>query len=170
MKKSVSYWTAKLNLIPHPEGGYYRETIRSEEVLPGNYTHSGIGGPRSLFTTIYFLLEEGQFSAFHKLQADEIWFFHAGGPLDVHIISREGLLKTFTLGMEPEEQQHFHLLVEQQQWFASTPKTNSGYALVSCVTAPGFDFADFELANRSALVEAYPQHEALIRAYTHSRG
>jgi hypothetical protein len=162
MPKTAQYWIDRLNLIPHPEGGYYRETYRSElslarEALPPQFT-----GPRLVSTAIYFLLQGNNFSAFHRLRSDELWHFYSGSPITVHVIEPEGSHSELHLGCDPDAGEMLQAVVKAGRWFASQVRDPNTFALAGCTVSPGFDFADFELGKRSDLVELYPQHRALI--------
>jgi hypothetical protein len=158
-------WIDRLNLQPHPEGGYYRQTYRAPLLLP----HSalpGHAGDRAASTAIYFLLAGDQFSAFHRLHSDEVWHFYAGSGLVVHVIEPDGLYKEFLLGSDAQAGEQFQAVVPAGCWFGSSLRHPNTYALVGCTVAPGFDFADFEMANRDALTAQYPQHCAIIEYLT----
>jgi len=166
MTKSAKYWIDKLGLISHPEGGYYRETYRAtlsiaREALPPQFT-----GPRLVSTGIYFLLERENFSAFHRLRSDELWHFHAGGPLVVHVIEEDGCYSEILIGNNPEAGETLQAAVRAGCWFASRVQDPDSFALVGCTVAPGFDYEDFELGKRSELVSLYPQHRKLIEQLT----
>lgn len=161
--KGAQYWIERLHLEPHPEGGYYRQTYKSEleiDRLPG------FGGPRAAATAIYFLLEGRHFSAFHSLRSDEMWHFYAGSPLVVYVIDPAGEYSSILLGCDPDAGQLFQAVVKAGCWFASHVADWKGWALVGCTVAPGFDFADFELARREELIAKYPQHREVIRKLT----
>src|SRR5450755_2830397 len=119
MPKSAQYWIEKLNLIAHPEGGYYRETYRAELSIPKQGLPPQFTGPRLVSTAIYFLLEGENFSAFHRLLSDELWHFYAGDPLVVHVISPEGSYSSILLGCELEAGQVMQAVVLAGCWFAS---------------------------------------------------
>ena len=139
----------QLDLLPHPEGGFYRETYRSETRLNGT--------DRQLMTSIYFLLTGQNFSRFHRITSDETWYFHEGNTLLVHTIEGE----THTahhLGLVNDAGNQPFLIVKGGTIFGSEVKDREGYALVSCAVAPGFDFADFELFTASDLLPRFPQH------------
>ncbi|MDV3458907.1 cupin domain-containing protein [Sphingomonas sp. HF-S4] len=123
-----------LGLAPHPEGGWYRETWRAE---------IGEGG-RAGGTAIHFLLEEGQRSHWHRVDAAELWLWHAGSPLDVLVEQDDGTIETVRLGGEVTQGYAPQVLVPANRW--QSTETRAGWALVSCVVVPGFDFAGFELA------------------------
>ncbi|WP_439584422.1 cupin domain-containing protein [Dyadobacter bucti] len=166
--KPASYWIEKYNLKPHPEGGYYAETYRSRETIAEHALPSRFGGSRSYSTGIYFLLEKHDFSAFHRIASDEMWHFYAGEALDIFVIDPEtGKLEIIGLGADPEKGEAFQAIVPAGAWFASRPANNSSYALVGCTVAPGFDFEDFEMADRLVLSGDFPQHRDLIAALTH---
>jgi uncharacterized protein len=130
----------QLQLSLHPEGGHFRETYRASQTVPTPR------GPRPASTAILFLLQAGERSHWHRLHSDEAWHFHAGGGLLVHQISPSGIAQTTRLGMDlgrGEQPQH---VVSAGHWFAAEPIRGGEWSLVSCTVAPGFDFADFELA------------------------
>lgn len=151
-------------LQPHPEGGWYRQSYRSplslaQAALPPEFT-----GDRPCSTAILFLLEAGNFSAFHRIRSDEAWHFYTGDPLEIFILSAEGQLQTIVLGPDWKQGQQFQYVVPASHWFASRPAPGSRFALVGCTVAPGFDFADFEMATADRLAEEYPAHRALIQS------
>jgi predicted cupin superfamily sugar epimerase len=166
MRPSASYWIDKLELTAHVEGGAFREMYRSELNLPKTALPLFFQGARSASTSIYFLLSSGQFSAFHRIASDELWHFYIGDPLLVYEIGHNGRLHTHILGPDPEKGQSFQTVVHAGSWFASAPAPDSEYALVGCTVAPGFDFAEFELADRETLSAQYPEHAELIKQYT----
>lgn len=149
-------------LLPHPEGGYYKETYRSEEVVMEEALPERFPGNRSLCTAIYFLLEQGDFSAFHRIRSDECWHFYAGHTLHVHVIHPDGSYELLKMGNDPSKEERFQAIVPAGAWFASETAPGGIFSLVGCTVSPGFDFADFELAQSAALSAHYPQHAALI--------
>jgi len=168
MSKDASYWIQQLNLEPHPEGGCFRQTYRSELTIAKEALPRGFRGPRAVCTAIYFLLQGEEFSAFHRLRSDEMWHFYCGAPLLVHVIEPDGSHSEILLGNEAERGQSFQAVVKAGCWFASCLQERNSYALVGCTVSPGFDFADFELAKREELAQLYPQHRALIERLTRS--
>lgn len=161
------HWIENLKLQPHPEGGYYRETYRAPLTLPQSALphHSG---DRAACTAIYFLLAGAQFSAFHRIRSDEMWHFYAGSGLIVHVITAGGEYQQLHLGSHTEHGEQFQAVVPAGCWFGSSLRDtrDDRYALVGCTVAPGFDFADFEMAKRSELLAQFPQHRALIERLT----
>jgi uncharacterized protein len=166
MPKSAQYWIDKLNLIAHPEGGYYRETYRSELSIPREGLPPQFPGPRLVSTAIYFLLDGENFSAFHRLRSDELWHFYAGSPITVHVIEPDGGYSEIQLGGDPDAGDLLQAAVKAGHWFASRVRDPKAFALAGCTVAPGFDFADFELGKREDLVRLYPQHRNLIESLT----
>ena len=167
--KPATFWIEKYNLLPHPEGGYYAETYRSSESISENALPNRFTGDRSFSTGIYFLLEKDDFSAFHKIKSDEMWHFYAGEALDIFVIDPEtGNLEIIKLGSNPDNGETFQAVVPAGAWFGSRPATNSSYSLVGCTVAPGFDFADFEMAERNNLTDLFPEHKKMIQELTSS--
>ena len=150
------------NLQPHPEGGWYKETYKSDEYISGSTLPERFGGSRVFSTAIYFLLEQGNFSAFHRIKSDECWHFYAGDCLQVYVIQMNGTLDIIHLGNDIEKGQVFQFVVPANCWFASRPAPESTFCFVGCTVAPSFDFTDFELAKASSLTALFPQHKAII--------
>lgn len=155
-----SYWIEKLNLVKHPEGGYYKEVYRSADELSVNRDESTQG--RSLLTSIFFLLDSENYSAFHRIKSDELWYFHTGDAITIHVIDKQGNYQEKILSNKQNENASLFHLVEAGSWFASEVKNKDAFALVSCAVAPGFDFEDFELADERLMVQ-YPKHKELIK-------
>ncbi len=148
-----------LNLVAHPEGGYFKETYRAVEEIDCQQ------GKRNLSTNIYFLLKSGQKSAFHRLESDEFWYFHEGSILEVFIIFPDGEMKRELLGGDCLNVQKPQLLLPKGTWFAARC-LDEGYTLISCLVSPGFHFDDFELAQREELQNSFPQHQEIIAQLT----
>lgn len=146
----------------HPEGGYYLRTYESSGRIPHKVLPDGFTGPRPFSTAIYFLLEQGNFSAFHRIKSDECWHFYEGQTLLVHIINPEGALITIRLGSDIANGEIYQFVVPANCWFASEPAPATDYSLTGCTVSPGFDFADFEMAEATALASVYPEHAQLI--------
>lgn len=159
-------WIDRLALEPHPEGGYYRETYRAETSLSAGALPDRFDGARDAAALIYFLLPGDRYSALHRIRQDEAWHFYAGAPLTLHQIAPDGTYTTCTLGRAVEAGQHLHAVVPAGTWFGATVTDEARYALAGCTTAPAFDFADFELADRAALLEAHPEHRAVVERLT----
>ena len=142
-----------LDLKPHPEGGWYRETWRGgPETVPVGYP-----GPRAAATVIYFLLRPGEESRWHRVRSDEVWLWHSGGPLtlldggagdrpaaEAPVRNGTSAGTSVTLGPDLAAGQVPHHVIPGGHWQTARPADDTE-VLVSCVVAPGFDFADFEL-------------------------
>ena len=166
MSYSASYFVESLDLRSHPEGGYFKESYRSDENFPVQALPERFEADRSFSTAIYFLLEGHQFSAFHRIKSDELWHFYYGIPLMVYIIHTDGHLETLKIGNDPGDGCSFQGTVKAGCWFASKPINNTGFSLVGCTVAPGFDFSDFELAD-AKLADQFPQHRDLLEKLMH---
>lgn len=162
--QNAEYWIEQLGLIAHPEGGYYKETFRSPQILSEESLGQGYAGSRNVCTAIYFLVTSEKPSHFHRLATDEVWHHYAGNPLELVFIHPNGELESKWLGKSEAAHCMPQLLAPAGSWFAG--KVVEGFALCGCTMAPGFDFADFELAGRNALTETYPQHADIIRLLT----
>lgn len=165
--KDAAYWKSKLQMQSHPEGGAFVEIYRSPLTIDKESLPAGFTGSRSACTSIYFLLEQGSFSAFHRIKSDELWHFYEGGRLIVYEIHPDGRLQEHWLGKDLEKAEQLQCCISAGSWFASIPAADSAYALAGCTVAPGFDFDDFELADRKSLTAQYPRHKFLIEALTH---
>jgi len=163
----ASFWVETYRMLPHPEGGYFAETYRAAETIPQEALPTRFAGPRSFSTAIYFLLESHHFSALHRIQADEVWHFYAGGPLHVYVITPDGALEVIRLGNNPEAGEVFQAVVPAGCWFGSKPADGTPYSLVGCTVAPGFDFADFEMADRGGLLAEFPALREVVERLTH---
>jgi predicted cupin superfamily sugar epimerase len=152
----------KLQLKPHPEGGYYRETYRSG----GKLSIPGYDGDRNYSTAIYFLLTSEHFSAFHRIRQDEVWHFYSGTPLYVHVIDREGKYIRHTVGSGIDNNEEPQLVVKAGDWFGSSVADKNSWSLAGCTVAPGFDFRDFEMAEREKLLQLFPEHHEIISQLT----
>jgi uncharacterized protein len=158
----AGYFIRHLQLQPHPEGGFFNETYRSKATIPSQALPANFTGDRSYSTAIYFLLQQGDYSAFHRIQSDECWHFYDGGTLLIHIIDQEGEYSCIRLGRQIDQGETFQFVVPALSWFASEPAPGVDLALVGCTVAPGFDFADFEMAKEETLLDLYPQHRSVI--------
>lgn len=146
-----------LSLQPHPEGGWFRETFRDDNTKLAN--------GRSASTMIYYLLQSGDFSHIHRLDAAESWHFYAGDAIDVVEIDDDGARVTrmgqrFDAGERPQH------LVSKDTWFGCSLADGSEWALLGCIVAPGFEFAKFEIGERASLVESFPMCREWIERLT----
>jgi uncharacterized protein len=163
---SAETWIKHLQLNSHVEGGWYSEVYRASLTIPAEQLQAGFSGSRAASTHIYFLLEKNNFSAFHRIKSDEIWHFYNGDPLIIYEIDQSGKLTERLLGQDPSAGQSLCCVIRANNWFASKVADGGIYGLAGCTVAPGFDFADFELAESEKLTELFPEHERLITALT----
>ena len=154
-------------LQEHPEGGFYKETYRSDITAKSKNLANEFDGDRNLCTSILFLLTSEKFSAFHKIKQDEIWHFYKGTTLKLHLISPERnycfqLIGTnFNLGEIPQ------FTVPAHWYFAAEVLQQDSFSFVGCTVSPGFDFRDFTLPSCKELVKEFPQHQSIIEKLTH---
>lgn len=170
MSRDAAAWVAALGLRPHPEGGFFRETYRSPEVLAAGALPARFGADRALSTAIHYLLRAGDHSRLHRLHADEVWHLYEGGPLHLHVLTPAGGYQRLTLGRDVDRGESFQCVVPNGCWFGAEPGEGASFALVGCTVAPGFDFADFEMGTREPLLAAYPAHRELVMRFTGPEG
>jgi predicted cupin superfamily sugar epimerase len=162
--RTADYWIERLDLREHPEGGYFRETYRSEEMIEHACLHSRYGGRRSVSTSIYFLLRGSQTSRLHRLQSDELWHYYDGSTVTLHIITPDGYYVTRRIGLDAESNPQG--IIPAGCWFGATVDDPDGFVLVGCTVAPGFDVEDFEMGSREELIGMFPDHRAVIEQLT----
>ena len=166
MNNKAQYYIEKLSLIAHPEGGYFREIYRSDEIIKAEHLPDRYSKQRNFSTSIYFLLEGEQVSKFHKLKSDEIWHFYDGSPIQIFIISPDGKIQNEILGKDLNKNEFPQLVIEKENWFGAKVLDKDSFTLIGCTVSPGFDFKDFELADREELIIKFPVHEKIISELT----
>lgn len=166
MKQIIQAYIDKLDLQLHPEGGFYRETYRSVQLVDVDLRGEGSLLSRNVCTGIHFLLEQGNFSAFHKIGSDEMWHFYAGQALEIIEIREAGELRCTRLGANFMGGDLHQYVVPAHTWFACRVAEGGHFSLVGCTVAPGFHFDDFHLADSEHLIARYPQHQEIIRDLT----
>jgi hypothetical protein len=159
-------WRESLELRRHPEGGWFRETYRSEELITRTALPSRFGGDRTFSTAIYFLLESEDFSALHRIKQDEVFHFYDGSALTLHVIDPQGSYTTVKVGRDLARGERPQTVVRAGSVFGATVSDPGSYGLVGCTVAPGFDFADFTLPGRGELCRQFPQHRQVIERLT----
>jgi uncharacterized protein len=173
--KMAKYWIKKLGLLPHPEGGYFKETYRSDITMdtyidPAKKQRNQPeqSGTRSIASSIYYLLEGKQVSFFHRLNnADELWHFYAGSSLTIYSINEmKEKIDESKLGNELENGEKFEIPIRRASWFGARVNDVSSYSLVGCTVFPAFRFEDFQLADRQTLSAIYPDYEDIIEMLT----
>jgi len=164
--QDAQFWILKLDLIEHPEGGYYREVYRSHEFIEGNQLKDNRKGRRNLATSIYFLLKSGERSLLHMLKSDETWYYHHGNPIHLFCIDSEGILEEVIIGPDIENHEFPQYTVPEGTIFGGLVYGEANFCLSSCMVAPGFSFEDFQLLSRHYLLEKYPRHKEIILKLT----
>ena len=159
---SVDYLIKEFDLQPHPEGGYFREPYRAQGIIKKQVLPPTFKGDRNYSTTVYFLLPKRSKSRLHRLPSDEVWHFYLGGPLKLIIINKEGAVEEITLGHNVQAGHKLQYVVPAGLWFGSYPAKGTAYSFVGCTVAPGFDFADLEMAKTEDLLKHYPQAKKTI--------
>ncbi|MFC1742744.1 cupin domain-containing protein [Candidatus Riflebacteria bacterium] len=155
-----------LKLQPHPEGGFFRETYRSQININQNALPQTFSAERSICTAIFFLLSAGQVSTFHRLKADELWHHYQGVSFYIHVINTAGVYKKILLGQDFAKGESPQVVVPAKSWFGATLNATNGYGLVGCTVSPGFDFSDFEPGDRTDLLQNFPQYKDIILQLT----
>lgn len=146
-----------LRLAPHPERGWFAETYRSPLV----------SGGRNASTAIYFLLSAAQPGTYlHRLKSDELFHLYEGGPLDVLLLAPDGTHATPVLGLDLACGERPQIVIPAGTWFAAELREGASHCLFGCTVAPGFDFADFELAEGPELAARWPAASDRIRRLT----
>jgi predicted cupin superfamily sugar epimerase len=163
---SADDWIEMLHLKPHPEGGYYRRSFSSAGSLSRACLGGDYGGDRPFATAIYYLLKGDEFAALHRLKSEELWHFYTGSALTLHVIDDERHYLQLRLGEHLEAGESFQAMIRANWWFGATVDDPLSYTLVGCTVSPGFNFADFELAERESLISCYPEHADLIARLT----
>lgn len=166
MKQIIAQLIQQLSLQPHPEGGYFKETYRSAEEIQESCLDTKYIGKRNCSTCIYFMLTSDTFSAFHRINQDEIWHFYQGSSINLYMISPAGELSEVLIGSDILNGEVPQFVVPAGYWFAAKVAEEDSYSLVGCTVSPGFDFRDFELAERDILCNMFPEHVGVIRDFT----
>jgi len=165
--KTIDTIISILDLQAHPEGGYFKETYRSKGIIKTSSLDNSFSGERNYCTSIYFLLTSDSFSAFHKINQDEIWHFYDGSPILLHTISPDGDYNTITIGKDIYNNETLQYVVPGGWWFAAEVIELNSYSLLGCTVAPGFHFDDFVLESEAVLAAMFPKHKAIIARLTH---
>ena len=166
MTQKAIYYIEKLKLQRHPEGGYFNEIYRSDEIFNATVLPERYNGKRSFSTSIYFLLDGKEVSTFHKLKSDEIWHFYDGGSVKIYVINVDGNLEEKILGNNLNNNETLQTVIKKNCWFGAELIDKSSFCLVGCTVAPGFDFHDFEAGKRLRLLEQFPEFSHIILRLT----
>ena len=163
--QNAEHWIEKLQLAPHPEGGFFRETYRSAEQVSSSHLPGRFSGSRNFSTSIYFLLRVQDRSLFHRIKSDELWHYHAGSSLSIYVL-QENDLQIFKLGNDPDKNESLQITIPANHWFGAMVNPAADFTLAGCTVAPGFDFQDFEMATRGELLKTFPMHHDIITKLT----
>lgn len=155
-EKPRSFWINKFNMIPHIEGGYFKYEFGSEV-----WRKTAEGEDRKNYSGIYFMVTHDSPSHFHQMKSDEIWYYHAGSALTMHIIDEKGEYRTLRIGPDPERGESLSAVM-RAGWIFGSSVDDGDYGLVSCLVVPGYDDADYRLVVQSDLLEKYPQYRDII--------
>lgn len=156
--KNALYYIEQLRMEPHPEGGFFREYLQGREIVPIRGE-----GDQNIYSSIFFLLREGEVSHLHRIHCDEVWYFHDGEPLTIYMLSTDGALSERVLGLEVEKGQMPQIVVPAGTWFGAAMK-RPGFSLVGCMCAPCFRYDRFELMTESELRTSFPHCAARLAA------
>ncbi|WP_298898818.1 cupin domain-containing protein [uncultured Psychroserpens sp.] len=167
MVNKIQQIIKQLELQPHPEGGYFKETYRSSGEIKNDSLGDNYNGQRNYSTCIYFLLTSDNFSALHRIKQDEIWHFYNGSPIRLHVISESGIHTEHLIGNDLNKGEVPQYIVPGGCWFAAEVIDKNAYSLVGCTVSPGFSFEDFELKSRTELMALFPDKETIITRLTH---
>lgn len=160
------YWIQNLNLQPHSEGGFFKETFRSEVEINLKLWPHGYSGTRKISTSIYYLLQSGEISRLHRIRSDELWYYHAGGSLRIVWLDDEGREHSKILGINSEKAEELQILIPAGTIFGAEVIEADSFCLVGCMVSPGFEYDDFELFNKEKLLQTYPKQAKLIKRFT----
>jgi predicted cupin superfamily sugar epimerase len=166
MSPQAHKYIEKLQLKPHPEGGYYKEIYRAGEMILPEHLPKRYVSARNFSTSVYFLLEGNQVSHFHRLKSDEQWHFYDGSSIVIYVIDEGGNVNKILLGRKIERGESPQTVIKQNSWFAAELSDKTSFALIGCTVAPGFEFNDFELGKKDELIDKFPQLRELIYKLT----
>ncbi len=159
---SADFWIDHLQLKPHPEGGYFTEIYRDAEEYPAAVLPARYDSKRNVSTSIYYLLKSENISRLHKLHSNEIWHFYTGSTLHLHLLHEKNSYTKIKLGPHAESDEQFQVVIPKYTYFGANLPEPDTYALVGCTMAPGFEYDDFTLGEKSELIEMFPDHTRII--------
>lgn len=163
---NAEYYIKKLELQKHPEGGWFKEVYRADELIKKEHLPERFTGERHHSTSIYFLLTSDTFSAFHRIKSDELWHFYAGSAATIYMIDESGKYSEILLGNDPGKGEVFQCVIPKGVWFGAKVNSGNSFMLAGCTVSPGFHFDDFELAERNNMLQKFPQHREIIEKLT----
>lgn len=161
--EEVNRLIQKLKLEPHPEGGLFALHFRSNQQIKSCDTARYNNEERCSGSAIYYLLRNDEYSAWHRLKSEELWHYHRGSAVKLHMIDSHGKLTSQLVGDPlniPDAE--YQVVIPADVWFAAENLDKNHYSLVGCTVSPGFEYKDFELADKEALTQLFPQHAEMI--------
>lgn len=166
MLKTAEYWIKKLQLTVHPEGGYFRESYRSAEIISKNSLSGNFMGDRNFSTAIYYLLQGDNISTWHKIKSDEMWHYYDGSSaINIHVLSKNKGHEILKLGRNLDHKENLQAVVPANTWFAARLEKPNSFALAGCTVSPGFNFADFQMADEVELIKNFADYKEIIRSF-----
>ena len=166
MDNEIQKLITKLELIPHPEGGYFKEIYRSDDFIKKNFLQERYSQKRVFSTSIYYLLSGNQVSHFHRLKSDETWHFYSGSPLIIHCLNENSTYSQIKIGLDFSQNIFPQFTIKRSTWFAAEVADKNSFSLIGCTVAPGFEYDDFELAQRNKLSKLFPQFIEIVNRLT----
>ncbi len=162
---TAQYWINKLDMIPHPEGGWYHSSYTSDQTMFRHDIAGVSSSERKLWSSIYLLLESDDFTAFHRVRSEEVWYYHCGAPVKIYMISPDGDLIVEELGLDIDKGQRPQILIPKN-YALGAERMDQAFSMVGVMVSPGFDFDDIKIYDRDELLAMHPQHKALIERLT----
>lgn len=159
--KDANFWIEKLGMIPHPEGGYYFSSFKSEQTMFRHDIAGVSSSERKMWSSIYLLLTEDDYLAFHRVRSEEVWYYHQGSPVKIHMISPEGELFTEVLGINIEDGEKLQVRIPRN-FIMAAERVEEAFSMFGIMVSPGFDFDDIKLYDRDELIGLFPMHKELI--------
>jgi predicted cupin superfamily sugar epimerase len=166
MNQRAEYYIEKLGLLPHPEGGFFKETYRSSGSIKSDCLPAGYKSGRNFSTLIYYMLAGSNISAFHKLKSDEIWHFYDGSPVKIIRINENRELKETLLGKDLTKGETFQAVIPKNSWFGAELADKNSFGLIGCTVSPGFEYEDLAIGKRDELIKQFPEYRTVIEKLT----
>jgi hypothetical protein len=159
--KDSNYWIEKLGMIPHPEGGYYHSSYKSSQTMFRHDIAGVSSSERNLWSSIYLLLTEEDFTSFHRVRSEEVWYYHHGSSVKIYMISPEGDLTTAKLGLDLDQNEKMQVLIPKN-YIIAAERIEDTHAMIGIMVSPGFDFDDIKIYDKDELTNLFPMHEEII--------
>lgn len=163
--KDAKFWIDQLGMIPHPEGGYYYSSYKSEQTMFRHDIAGVASSERQLWSSIYLLLSEDDYLAFHRVRSEEVWYYHYGSSVVIHMISPEGELITEKLGTDLRNGEKLQVRIPRN-YIMAAERLEDTYSIFGIMVSPGFDFDDIKIYDRDELTALFPMHKELIEGLT----